>query len=246
MTRKEHNPYLRWTRFLASSHPLQPAPRLLIQLPGEALPDARRDGTRARGPGRRCLRGQLRDRDPAAAAATVASLVTEQDLLGNKTTSRGAAEGTATPIYSAARRAAASASTPSGLRPRCSIAGCTGSPRARTPTCSCSSPRARASGWRTPAGLRRDLHLRPFEADRRVYLILDAHLLRDDSANALLKSLEEPPGYGVFVLVSDHAERMLPTIRSRVATIPFRRFSQAQLLEATPATRPPPVPRSAA
>ena len=77
--------------------------------------------------------------------------------------------------------------------------------------------------------LRRDLHLRPFEADRRVYLILDAHLLRDESANALLKSLEEPPDYGVFVLLSDHAERMLPTIRSRVQTIDFRRYSAAAL-----------------
>ncbi len=77
--------------------------------------------------------------------------------------------------------------------------------------------------------MRRDLHLRPFEAERRIYLILDAHLLRDDSANALLKSLEDPPEYAVFVLVSDHVRRMLPTIRSRVATIPFRRFTQAQL-----------------
>jgi DNA polymerase-3 subunit delta' len=81
--------------------------------------------------------------------------------------------------------------------------------------------------------LRRDLHLRPFEAARRIYLVLDAHLLRAESANALLKSLEEPPSYGVFVLVSDHEERMLPTIRSRVATIPFRSFSRAQLLEHT-------------
>jgi DNA polymerase-3 subunit delta' len=77
--------------------------------------------------------------------------------------------------------------------------------------------------------LRRDLHLRPFEAARRVYLILAAHLLRDESANALLKSLEEPPDYGVFVLVSDHAERMLPTIRSRVQAIEFRRYSTAAL-----------------
>jgi DNA polymerase III subunit delta' len=81
--------------------------------------------------------------------------------------------------------------------------------------------------------LRRDLHLRPFEADRRVYLILEAHLLRDESANALLKSLEEPPDYGVFVLLSDHAERMLPTIRSRVQTIDFRRYSTAALEAAT-------------
>ena len=79
--------------------------------------------------------------------------------------------------------------------------------------------------------LRRDLHMRPFEAQRRVYLILDAHLLRTESANALLKSLEEPPSYAIFVLVSDHAERMLPTIRSRVTPIPFRRLSTSQLTE---------------
>jgi DNA polymerase III subunit delta' len=81
--------------------------------------------------------------------------------------------------------------------------------------------------------LRRDLHLRPFEAARRVYLILDAHLLRDESANALLKSLEEPPDYGVLVLVSDHAERMLPTIRSRLQAIEFRRYPAAALAAAT-------------
>jgi DNA polymerase III subunit delta' len=81
--------------------------------------------------------------------------------------------------------------------------------------------------------LRRDLHLRPFEANRRVYLILDAHLLRDESANALLKSLEEPPEYGVILLVSDHAERMLPTIRSRLQAIEFRRYPATALEAAT-------------
>ena len=77
--------------------------------------------------------------------------------------------------------------------------------------------------------LRRDLHMRPFEGDRRVYLILDAHLLRADSANALLKSLEEPPAYAVFVLVSDNTERMLGTIRSRLLSVPFRRLATADL-----------------
>ena len=81
--------------------------------------------------------------------------------------------------------------------------------------------------------LRRDLYMRPFEAARRVYMILEAHLLRTESANALLKSLEEPPSYAVFLLVSDHADVMLPTIRSRVTPIPFRRLSTAQLAELT-------------
>src|SRR6186997_3198800 len=48
--------------------------------------------------------------------------------------------------------------------------------------------------------LRRDLHMRPFEGDRRVYLIFDAHLLNADAADSLLKDLEEPPPYAVIVL----------------------------------------------
>jgi DNA polymerase-3 subunit delta' len=77
--------------------------------------------------------------------------------------------------------------------------------------------------------MRRDLHMRPFEAQRRVYLLLDCHLLRDESANALLKSLEEPPSYVVFVLVTDRPRRLLPTIRSRVAPVRFHRFATAEL-----------------
>ena len=41
--------------------------------------------------------------------------------------------------------------------------------------------------------LHRDLHMRPYEADWRVYVIADAHLLNEDAADALLKDLEEPP-----------------------------------------------------
>ncbi len=51
--------------------------------------------------------------------------------------------------------------------------------------------------------LRRDLHMRPFESDRRVYLIFSADLMNDDAADALLKDLEEPPSYAVIVLVAD-------------------------------------------
>ena len=53
--------------------------------------------------------------------------------------------------------------------------------------------------------LRRDLHMRPFEADRRVYLLQRAHLMNEDAADALLKDLEEPPAYAVIVLVADDA-----------------------------------------
>jgi DNA polymerase-3 subunit delta' len=72
--------------------------------------------------------------------------------------------------------------------------------------------------------LHRDLHMRPFEAERRVYVIADAHLLNDDAADALLKDLEEPPPYAVIVLVADELGPIAPTIRSRCQLVPFRRL----------------------
>ena len=79
--------------------------------------------------------------------------------------------------------------------------------------------------------LHHDLHLRPFEADRRVYLILDAHLLNPDAASALLKDLEEPPDYAIIVLVADQVAAILPTIRSRCQPIAFRRLSTKAVRE---------------
>jgi len=79
--------------------------------------------------------------------------------------------------------------------------------------------------------LRRDLHMRPFEAERRVYLILSAHLLNEDAADALLKDLEEPPPYAVIVLVADDLGPIPETIRSRCQLVPFRRLSERAVRE---------------
>jgi len=86
--------------------------------------------------------------------------------------------------------------------------------------------------------LRRDLHLRPFEAARRVYLVHDAHLLNEDAADALLKDLEEPPPYAVIVLVADDLGPVPATIRSRCQLVPFRRLSERALRAAVDARAP--------
>ncbi|MBA2568174.1 MAG: hypothetical protein H0V11_02385 [Actinobacteria bacterium] len=78
--------------------------------------------------------------------------------------------------------------------------------------------------------LRHDLHMRPFEADRRVYLIFGAHSLNDEAADALLKDLEEPPSYAVIVLVADDLGPLAETIRSRCQLVPFRRLSEKTIL----------------
>ncbi len=49
----------------------------------------------------------------------------------------------------------------------------------------------------------------------KVYLIDEVHMLSNAASNALLKTLEEPPGHVVFVLATTNPERVLPTIRSR-------------------------------
>ncbi len=89
--------------------------------------------------------------------------------------------------------------------------------------------------------LRRDLHMRPFEADRRVYLVLAAHLMNTDAADALLKDLEEPPAYAVIVLVADELGPLPDTIRSRCQLVPFTRLSEKAVRDEI-AVRAPELP----
>jgi DNA polymerase-3 subunit delta' len=79
--------------------------------------------------------------------------------------------------------------------------------------------------------LRHDLHMRPFEAERRAYLILDAERMNPDAADALLKDLEEPPPYALIVLVAGELGPLPPTILSRCQLVPFRRLSEAAVRE---------------
>ena len=74
--------------------------------------------------------------------------------------------------------------------------------------------------------LRRDLHMRPFEASKRVYLIFGADTMNEDAADALLKDLEEPPSYAVIVLIASDLGPLPETILSRCQLVPFRRLSE--------------------
>ena len=60
---------------------------------------------------------------------------------------------------------------------------------------------------------REDVFIRPNESDHKIYLFPQE--LGLEGQNALLKILEEPPAYGVFILLTDNPERLLPTVRSR-------------------------------
>lgn len=60
-----------------------------------------------------------------------------------------------------------------------------------------------------------DLYIRPNEGNKKIYIFPRAMDLNAAGQNALLKCIEEPPAYGVFFLLAEHAQQLLPTIRSR-------------------------------
>ncbi|WP_027086365.1 DNA polymerase III subunit gamma/tau [Cohnella panacarvi] len=65
----------------------------------------------------------------------------------------------------------------------------------------------------------------PTEVRRKVYIIDEVHMLTTEAFNALLKTLEEPPGHVMFILATTEPHRLLPTIVSRCQRFDFRRVS---------------------
>lgn len=62
---------------------------------------------------------------------------------------------------------------------------------------------------------RADMYIQPNESEHKIYLFPRAQDMGLPGQNALLKVLEEPPAYGVFLLLTDNPDRLLPTVRSR-------------------------------
>ncbi|MBS0210668.1 MAG: hypothetical protein JSS27_17130 [Planctomycetes bacterium] len=75
---------------------------------------------------------------------------------------------------------------------------------------------------RMQEGLCHDIWQKPLPGSRRMAIIDDADFFNEEGANALLKTLEEPPPGAIVFLIGTNIERQLPTIRSRSQIIRFR------------------------
>ena len=73
---------------------------------------------------------------------------------------------------------------------------------------------------------------RPFEGGKRVFVVEAAEAMRDESQNALLKTLEEPPEFVHLILLSSEGEGLLETVASRCQTIEFAPLPAEVLEEA--------------
>ncbi len=72
---------------------------------------------------------------------------------------------------------------------------------------------------RDAASLLRKLNMKAYEGDYKIAIIWMAEKMRVDTANKLLKLLEEPPEKTVFLLIAEEAEELLATIKSRTAMV---------------------------
>ncbi len=61
----------------------------------------------------------------------------------------------------------------------------------------------------------REASMKSHSCDQKVFLLVDAHEMNDAAANCFLKTLEEPPGNSVMLLMSDRSDKLPPTIASR-------------------------------
>ena len=77
---------------------------------------------------------------------------------------------------------------------------------------------------------REDVFIRPNEADHKIYIFPQE--LGIEGQNTLLKILEEPPKYGVFILMTDNPDKLLPTVRSRCTELALQALDEDTLCRA--------------
>lgn len=88
--------------------------------------------------------------------------------------------------------------------------------------------------------------LSPFEGGHRVFVIEAADALNEESQNAMLKTLEEPPAHAHLILLSSETEAVLPTVASRCQTIELEPLPQEVIEAELQDVAPPEQTRSAA
>lgn len=79
--------------------------------------------------------------------------------------------------------------------------------------------------------LRDKVKMPPSTGKYKVYVLDEAHMLTPEAFNALLKTLEEPPPYAIFVLATTDVHKMLPTVLSRCQRFDFKRITTRQIVE---------------
>jgi len=79
--------------------------------------------------------------------------------------------------------------------------------------------------------LREDVKYQPTQGKYKIYIIDEVHMLSSSAFNALLKTLEEPPAYVIFILATTDQQKLPATILSRCQRYDFRRISPPDMAD---------------
>ncbi len=79
--------------------------------------------------------------------------------------------------------------------------------------------------------LKEGIKFTPTKSKYKIFIIDESHQLTKEAANALLKTLEEPPSYAIFILATTEIHKMIPTIISRCQRFDFRRLTIPEIIK---------------
>lgn len=73
--------------------------------------------------------------------------------------------------------------------------------------------------------------IKPYKSRYKIYIIPDAQMMNTQAQNALLKTIEEPPEYGILLLLTSNLDKMLPTVLSRCLVLNTKPVRERDMLE---------------
>jgi DNA polymerase-3 subunit gamma/tau len=79
--------------------------------------------------------------------------------------------------------------------------------------------------------LKEGIKFAPVKSKYKIFIIDECHQLSKDAANALLKTLEEPPSHAIFILATTESNKMIPTIVSRCQRFDFKKLQVSEIVE---------------
>lgn len=75
----------------------------------------------------------------------------------------------------------------------------------------------------------REMEIKPYLSEHKIIIVKAADTVNVQGQNAMLKTIEEPPGYGIIILVCENMGSLLPTIKSRCITVRFNPLNKEEM-----------------
>lgn len=75
----------------------------------------------------------------------------------------------------------------------------------------------------------REMDIKPYQSEHKIIIVKSADSINIQGQNAMLKTIEEPPNYGIIILVCENLSSLLPTIKSRCIVVRFNPINKEQM-----------------